>query len=128
MQIHAQHELTPFGDLLGRMRRARRLSQEDVALKMGCARTFISQLERNIKKPNSAQLIRLACALGLSGEESAALTEAATICNGILPLPDSMPLPVRQELLRLTRFHEEPSLGSWAALKRALARIAPVSK
>lgn len=117
-----------FGAMLGRMRRERSLSQADVALKMGCARTFISQLERNVKKPNSSQLVRLAAALELSGDESGALTEAATICNGILPLPDSMPLPVRQELLRLTRVHEEASLGSWAALRRALARIDPASK
>jgi transcriptional regulator with XRE-family HTH domain len=121
-------EPIPFGPLLGQLRRRHGLSQEDLADQLGCKRTYISQLERNLKIPSTVHLQRLAHALTLASHEAEALVEAASISRDTLELPSTMPLKVRQQLVRLIRHGNLTSLGSWSALEQALATIVPVSR
>lgn len=121
-------ESLPFGPLLGVLRRRHGQSQDDLASHLGCKRTYVSQLERNLKIPSNSHLNRLILALALLDKEAEELTVAAEISRGTLDLPVEMPLSVRRQLVRLIRHRGSPSLGSWAALERDLARIAPVSE
>lgn len=49
-----------FGQVLGQLRREAGLSQEDLALKSGVHRTFVSDIERGIKAPALGTIERLA--------------------------------------------------------------------
>lgn len=59
--------MTSVNDALGRaiskLRQNLRLSQEELANRAGIHRTYVSQLERGIKSPTLAVLIKLARAL-----------------------------------------------------------------
>lgn len=55
--------LTLFGAVIGEMRRSAGLSQEALAERAGVNRTYVSQLERGLKSPTLAVLMKLAEAL-----------------------------------------------------------------
>jgi transcriptional regulator with XRE-family HTH domain len=54
-----------LGQVISRLRRGCRLSQEALAGRAGLHRTYISQLERGIKSPTLSVLLKLATALGV---------------------------------------------------------------
>ena len=54
-----------FGRVLRRLRRQRRLTQEDLAEASGCHRSYVSFLERGLKSPTLHTLFELAAALGV---------------------------------------------------------------
>jgi len=113
-----------FGPLLAQLRRRHGLSQKDLATHLGCKRTYISQLERNLKIPSDSHLNRLVLALTLTQSDTEDLTEAAKIGRGSIDFPLGMPLRVKQQLLRLIQYGDLSSLGSWAALEMELAAVA----
>ena len=55
--------LTLFGAVIGEMRRSAGFSQEALAERAGVHRTYVSQLERGLKSPTLAVLMKLAEAL-----------------------------------------------------------------
>lgn len=55
-----------FGNVLRRLRRERRLSQEALGYLTGLHRTYVSQLERGLKSPSLRTVNRIARALDLS--------------------------------------------------------------
>lgn len=52
-----------FGEVICELRRGAGLSQEALADKAGVHRTYVSQLERGLKSPTLAVLMKLAAAL-----------------------------------------------------------------
>jgi transcriptional regulator with XRE-family HTH domain len=54
---------TALGLTIGRLRKNLSLSQEELADRAGIHRTYVSQLERGIKSPTLAVLIKIAKAL-----------------------------------------------------------------
>lgn len=119
----------PFGPLLGQIRRHHELSQDELANQLGCRRTYISQLERNLKIPSNTHLNHLIETLRLAPNEANELIEAASISRGTLEIPEGMPLEVKRQLVRLIQKHKDlTSLRSWSALVRELAELSPVSR
>ena len=55
-----------FGKLLGRLRKAALLSQEELAERAALHRTYVSQVERGLKSPTIVTLLRLSKALDTS--------------------------------------------------------------
>jgi len=58
-----------FGDVLRKARQERGMSQENLALQSGYHRTYISLLERGLKRPSLQTIFELAWALDLSPGE-----------------------------------------------------------
>jgi transcriptional regulator with XRE-family HTH domain len=54
-----------FGRLVRRLRKERGLSQEGLAEKSGCDRSYLSFLERGINSPSLSMVFQLAGALGM---------------------------------------------------------------
>jgi transcriptional regulator with XRE-family HTH domain len=54
-----------LGRTIGQLRQKLGLSQEELADRAGIHRTYVSQLERGIKSPTLAVLIKIARALGI---------------------------------------------------------------
>ena len=52
-----------FGKIVAGLRQAARLSQEDLAERADIHRTYVSQIERGLKSPTIAMLLRLSKAL-----------------------------------------------------------------
>lgn len=70
-----------FGTVLRRMRTAKGLSQERLALEGNIDRTFISMLERGIRQPSLTSLILIAEVLGISASELMAAVERQMYLN-----------------------------------------------
>jgi transcriptional regulator with XRE-family HTH domain len=64
--------------VLTRLRKARDISQEDLAEESGYHRTYVSELERGLKSPSLRTLNSLARALGISTLELVAEIEKAS--------------------------------------------------
>lgn len=64
-----------FGEELRKTREAAGLTQEELAFKAHVDRSYISQLERNLKSPTLDMLFRLCDALGISAAELVARVE-----------------------------------------------------
>lgn len=66
-----------FGEVISELRRSAGLSQEALADKAFVHRTYISQLERGLKSPTLAVLIKLASALGVKPSKILLLLECS---------------------------------------------------
>lgn len=64
-----------FGKVLQRLRKAKRLSQEELSFRSQLDRTFISRLEGGLRQPTLSTIIRLAEALGVSAASIVAKVE-----------------------------------------------------
>jgi len=64
-----------FGKVLQRLRKAKRLSQEELSFRSQLDRTFISRLEGGLRQPTLSTIIRLAEALGVSAASIVAEVE-----------------------------------------------------
>lgn len=94
----------PFGQLIVLHRKRGGWTQKDVARRLGCARAYVSQLERGKKIPIDQESVRrLARVLRLSSPESDALVESAQITIGVVRLPTDMSFPARAAVFRLLR-------------------------
>ena len=60
---------TAFSDVLRRLRDGKELSQQKLATESGLGRTYISLLERGLRRPSLATIFRLAQSLGISPAE-----------------------------------------------------------
>ncbi len=58
-----------LGENVRRVRQARGLSQEQLALEAGMKRSYLSELERGLRNPTVRALERLALALGIDPSE-----------------------------------------------------------
>ena len=67
--------LLMFGGVIGGLRRSRGLSQEELADRAGVHRTYISQLERGLKSPTLAVLMKLGAALNVKPSQILASLE-----------------------------------------------------
>jgi predicted ATPase/DNA-binding XRE family transcriptional regulator len=87
--VMTERELS-FGYWLRRRRRAADLTQAELASRAGCVLTTIKKLETGARRPSSQLAERIADALGLSGDDRAALIGAAGLPPQALPsqLPD----------------------------------------
>jgi transcriptional regulator with XRE-family HTH domain len=68
-----------FGLTLHELRKARKISQEELAFESGYHRTYISQLERGHKSPSLKTIFQLAGALKASPSEIILCVERAFI-------------------------------------------------
>ena len=64
-----------LGELLRQAREKAGLSQEQLALQAGVDRSYVSQLERDLKNPTVEMLIRLCRTMGASAAEIVAALE-----------------------------------------------------
>ncbi|MEQ9354713.1 helix-turn-helix domain-containing protein [Coleofasciculus sp. G2-EDA-02] len=64
-----------FGKVLQRLRKAKRLSQEELSFRSQLDRTFISRLEGGLRQPTLSTIIKLAEALGVSAASIVAEVE-----------------------------------------------------
>ncbi len=58
-----------FARNLRRLRKARKLSQEELVFRVDMDRTSVSNLERQIHAPNLVNAVKIAAALGVDVEE-----------------------------------------------------------
>ena len=79
-----------FGRVLQRLRRERRLTQEELAEASGCHRSYVSFLERGLKSPTLNTLFDLAAALGTSPTEMVADAERDVLAP---PAAEELPDP-----------------------------------
>jgi transcriptional regulator with XRE-family HTH domain len=68
-----------FSQVLRKFRVLRGLSQEEVALQAGLHRTYVSQLERNVKSPSLRTAMILARVLGVPFSEFAQALESEDV-------------------------------------------------
>ncbi len=117
----------PFGSQLSELRKRCGLSQEGFANQLGCKRTYVSQLERSLKMPSDKRLSQLIRVLKPTLSEAGQPVQAA-IRRGPIPLPDEMPLQVRQQLVRLIQHKDLSDLASWSLLrqKRSMSSSLPI--
>ena len=102
-------EMMPgFGERLGRLRKARGLTQTELGKKVGLSQRMVAYYEKDEAQPPGPMLIDLANILGTSVDELLGKTEAAA------PLPD--PKEARF-LKRLKRIQELPPQARRAILK-----------
>jgi transcriptional regulator with XRE-family HTH domain len=83
-----------FGELLRRLRKARRLTQEELDERSGVSARAISDLERGGVEPRVATVAALAKALDLSSDDLAAFeaaADAARASRARAPLTDNLP-------------------------------------
>jgi len=66
-----------FGEVLQRYRASAGISQEELALRAGVDRTFVSRLERGVRQPTITTVISLAEALNVSAADMVRETERA---------------------------------------------------
>jgi transcriptional regulator with XRE-family HTH domain len=64
-----------FGSTLQNLRKARKLSQEELGFESGYHRTYISQLERGRKSPSLKTIFQLAVALKTSPSDMVSCVE-----------------------------------------------------
>jgi predicted ATPase len=74
-----------FAKVLRRLRRAARLTQEELAEKSGYSPDYVSMLERGRRAPSPLAIDVLAKTLGLSGGDRAALLEAGDVVSTLAP-------------------------------------------
>ena len=87
-----------FGYWLRRQRKARDLTQAELAARAGCVVTTIKKIETGARRPSRQLADRLAAALALTGEERTALLGAVSADSvrslpPYTPLSTSLPLP-----------------------------------
>lgn len=71
-----------FGLTLQGLRKARKISQEELGFESGYHRTYISQLERGHKSPSLKTIFQLAAALKASPSDIVLCVERALIGSG----------------------------------------------
>jgi transcriptional regulator with XRE-family HTH domain len=71
-----------FGLTLQELRKARKLSQEELGFESGYHRTYISQLERGHKSPSLKTIFQMAAALKVSPSEIVLCVERALAGSG----------------------------------------------
>lgn len=71
-------ETTEVGNVIRRIRKARKLSQETVAFESGINRSHLSQIERGVQQPTIGTLLKLARALEVSPVTIMALVEESS--------------------------------------------------
>ena len=96
------------GDLLRRARKRQRLSQLDLALRVGASQRHLSFLETGRSSASRGMLIALADALGMSpgGCNQLLLASGFAPRYGQRPLDDREMAPVRQALDHLLKVHD----------------------
>ena len=65
-----------FSYVLRKLRKAKGLSQEELAYQSGLDRTYISLLERGLRQPSLSSILQLSNPLGVSSSEMVAQVEA----------------------------------------------------
>jgi transcriptional regulator with XRE-family HTH domain len=71
-----------FGSTLQDLRKARKLSQEELGFESGYHRTYISQLERGRKSPSLRTIFQLAAALKTAPSEMVSHVERSLFASG----------------------------------------------
>ncbi len=74
-----------FGLTLQDLRKARKLSQEELGFESGYHRTYISQLERGHKSPSLRTIFQLAAALKTPPSEMVLCVERSVFASGKNP-------------------------------------------
>ena len=103
-----QADLVSCGDLLRQARKSRRLSQLDLALRVGASQRHLSFVETGRSTASRGMLIALADALGMSpaGCNQLLLASGFAPRYGQRPLDDRQMAPVRQALDHLLKVHD----------------------
>ena len=69
------HVLTALGDAIRRSRRARGISQEDLAHVSAVDRSYMSSIERGVQNPGLVSIVRIARAMDMTVTELMAEAE-----------------------------------------------------
>ena len=101
-------DLVSGGDLLRQARKSRRLSQLDLAMKVGASQRHLSFVETGRATASRGMLVALADALGMSpsGCNQLLLASGFAPRYGQRPLDDRQMAPVRQALDHLLKVHD----------------------
>jgi transcriptional regulator with XRE-family HTH domain len=101
-------QASSLGELLRQARKSRRLSQLDLALRVGASQRHLSFLETGRSSASRGMLIALADALGMSpaGCNQLLLASGLAPRYGQRPLEDREMAPVRQALQHLLEVHD----------------------
>lgn len=124
MKLGPSRDLDDFGARLGALRRARGLSQEELAEQAGVSRRVIAYYETESAQPPGAMLVALGRALKVSTDE----------LLGVKPLTEKTSPKTARLLKRLRRVEELPPADQRAVLKLVDAmletrrRAAPASR
>ena len=89
-------ECYSFGEWVRRRRKALDLTQDALALRVGCSKVLISKIETDARRPSRAIATLLATALALDLDEQAAFVQAARAELAVARLPtptQGIPLP-----------------------------------
>ena len=89
-------ECYSFGEWVRRRRKALDLTQDALALRVGCSKVLISKIETDARRPSRAIAALLATALALDPDEQAAFVQAARAELAVARLPtptQGIPLP-----------------------------------
>ena len=87
-------ETTGVGEVIRRIRKARKLSQETLAFESGINRSHLSQIERGVQQPTVGTLFKLARALDVSPVTIMALVEKSSAPD--VPASDGQAQPFPQ--------------------------------
>lgn len=69
MEIHRLSEVAQIGNQLGRMRRSKHMTQEEMAEAIDVSVGWISRIERGVDIPNIRRLLQIAKALEVEVKE-----------------------------------------------------------
>jgi transcriptional regulator with XRE-family HTH domain len=85
-------EHVAFGQAIRAVRRRQGVSQEGLALKCGLDRTYVSGIERGVRNPSLANILKLAAALDvIPADLLAGIGQDARAANGPSGLSDQSP-------------------------------------
>jgi tetratricopeptide (TPR) repeat protein len=119
-----------FGDLLRTLRKQQRLTQQQLAARIGATRETISLWERGNYKPNTTMLYELVNVLRLAEQEKRLLFEAHVGTASILPLhnlpEDNLYFTGREA--QLQQLHQHLSAGKQVVLTQAINGLGGVGK
>jgi transcriptional regulator with XRE-family HTH domain len=76
----------PIGIAVCKVRASRRLTQKQVADRMGCKRTYISKVENGVASPALEQFVRICDAMQVEPVESASVHLQAKSSNRVIPI------------------------------------------
>lgn len=107
-----------FGRAFETLRASKGMSREETALLAGVSSSYLSEIERGLKRPSADIVAKIARAFGM---RSSALLEYVEDLSAPLPVETSAPEPVQ---LRLRRGRPLPLFGDADAPQAASARQA----
>jgi len=121
-----EFHVTDFGKFIRTRRKALKLTQTELARRLGVDDAYISAIERGVRTPGDVVFIdQLGRALALDGDGQGALEAVAESSKRLLRLPDPLPLYKYQVIAALVRDQSltEADMDTIAKVHAAIVQI-----